>query len=140
MWDIVAVEIWEPYVEQFFLNDIYNDVLVRDVRDVEATPRLAQYFDLIIFGDILEHMTKEEAVKVWQWARSIARHGLISGPIVSWPQDAVGGNPYEAHVQDDLNLWEYRHRFGPFDEEWVYPQTATFAVRFADSGPQTSQG
>lgn len=135
MANITAIEVWKPYVTGYSLAALYDSVLVRDVRDL-ARNQIAfePRFDLIIFGDILEHMTEDEGVKVWEWAKTVAEHGIISVPIIHWPQGAIDGNPYEAHVQDCLHTEDFRRVFGPFDAEHVYTQTATFMVEFAPSG------
>lgn len=97
---IEAVEVWEPYVKTFSLLDIYDLIHVKDVRELE--PHIFEGVDLVIFGDVLEHMTKEEAVLVWDRARHSNR--LISIPIVHYPQGHSHGNPYEEHVKDDWSI------------------------------------
>ena len=87
-----AVEIFEPYVERYKLRERYDTVIVGDIRELIYT----HPFDLVIFGDVLEHMTKAEAVRTvamipWRFA-------LISIPIVEYPQEGTDENPHEAHV------------------------------------------
>lgn len=134
---IDAVEIWEPYIETFGLDKVYDAVIVMDVRGLATSwefgrPAWAQDgWDLIIFGDVLEHMTQDEALEVWSWAGSVARWGLISVPIVHWPQHAVeGGNPYEEHVQDHIHVEDLKRDFGPFAFSWEYDLTGTFVRKF----------
>jgi 2-polyprenyl-3-methyl-5-hydroxy-6-metoxy-1,4-benzoquinol methylase len=57
---IDAVEVWPQYIEKYYLKKKYRNVFHQDVRT-----RTDFDYDVVIFGDILEHMTKEEAVKVW---------------------------------------------------------------------------
>lgn len=119
-----AIEAWDPYVEQFDLPSKYRHVTVCDVRD---RPDVGRY-DLVILGDILEHMTPDEAAQVWAWAPTVADHGIISIPLDHWPQGAHDGNHLEAHHPDHLTG---RHllagTLGTFDETWTYALTATFA-------------
>jgi 2-polyprenyl-3-methyl-5-hydroxy-6-metoxy-1,4-benzoquinol methylase len=61
-----AIEIWEPYVKEFELEKLYNNVYTQDVRSWENWN-----YDLVIFGDVLEHMSKEDAIEVWE--RSLSR-------------------------------------------------------------------
>jgi hypothetical protein len=87
-----CIEIWEPYVEQFGLRDIYDSVIVRDALDV---PPLGS-FDLAIFGDVVEHVERESAERLvlqFDW-----RSAIISMPVCEYPQGAHGGNPHEAHL------------------------------------------
>jgi predicted TPR repeat methyltransferase len=133
LWGAVAqidgIEVWEPYVSEFSLFAKYNKLTLGDAREVLAsTPD--NYYDLVIFGDILEHMTEAEALTCWQEAARIASWGLISVPIIHYPQGAEGGNPYEVHVQDHLTPEHVREVYGPFDHEAVYNITGTFIKRF----------
>lgn len=87
-----ALEIWEPYVERFRLAERYDAVEVADARAWTAPAP----YDLAIFGDVIEHMTKTEAVALVEclpW-----RLALVSLPIVEYPQGPSEGNPYEAHI------------------------------------------
>jgi SAM-dependent methyltransferase len=91
-----AVEIWEPYVDRFMLRSHYQEVIVADVRDLDPFPAA----DLVIFGDVLEHMPAGDAVTVWDRARAAAGHLVIGIPVRPYPQGESQGNPWEAHVED----------------------------------------
>lgn len=97
-WD--AVEIWEAYVAQFNLTAKYNDVRIADVRDLEA---MDFAYDLVIFGDVLEHMYVREAVSVINTAKVHAGAILVSLPIVESIQGAYEGNVHETHHAQ----WQY---------------------------------
>lgn len=89
-----AIEIWEPYVKEYRLWDKYSAVVVADVRDLDPLPPA----DLYLFGDVLEHMEADEAVKVWDRAREVARWLVINLPVLPCEQGTVNGNPFEAHL------------------------------------------
>ena len=55
--------------------------------------------DLSLFGDILEHMTKEEAQDVMDKTLATSRLVLVSIPIIHYPQEPFEGNPYQRHVK-----------------------------------------
>lgn len=132
VFDIDAVEVWRPYVKQFGLTDLYRDIVIGNVTDLAYagwTPEQGVY-DLVIFGDVLEHMTADDARTVWAWAKTVAKRGLISVPIVDWLQGHVHGNPFEKHVQDLVTVAEWQQALGPFDVTHVYDQTATFLKEF----------
>ena len=93
---ITASEIWPAYVELFGLRGLYDDVYVEDVRT-----RATFDYDLVIMGDVLEHMTKNDATDVWGKVRTQAHHALLAIPVVHFPQGEEYGNPFEAHVKDD---------------------------------------
>lgn len=91
-----AVEIWEPYAERFMLEHRYHQVIIGDVRELVPFPAA----DLVIFGDVLEHMPAGDAVTVWARALAAASRLVIGIPVRPYPQGASQGNPYEAHVAD----------------------------------------
>lgn len=91
-----AVEAWEPYVAEFGLKNLYDNVYVEDVRS-----RTDFSYDVVIFGDVLEHMTKDEALEVFERARSQCKWIIFSIPIIHLPQGAYAGNPFEVHVHDN---------------------------------------
>ena len=94
-----GIEVWETYINQFNLNDLYKDIIVGDVRSFRF-PTLGK-FDVAIAGDVLEHMTADEAVFVVNNLRAIADTVIVSIPIGHHPQGEFEGNPYETHVVDD---------------------------------------
>jgi len=90
-----AIEAWEPYVEQFRLFDLYEEVIRADVRKLKPAMLKA---DLVIFGDVLEHMTRAEAQALLTKAQSVAANIIVSIPVLHLDQEAVNGNPFERHV------------------------------------------
>ena len=105
----VGVEVWAPYVRTYELEKKYDQVVVADIRYLDwsqFTP-----VDVVIFGDILEHMAKEEAVKVVDRALRVARVALISVPVVESIQDELEGNPFERHVKTDWTNEEVWNTF-----------------------------
>jgi len=105
-WD--GVEVWEPYFEQYGLANLYNSVALEDVRKWKPT----KHWPVAILGDILEHMTADEAVKVVKKLRKCCDYLIISIPIGHYPQDEYDGNPYEKHVVDNWSDEMVREAFG----------------------------
>jgi len=120
-----CVEIWEPYVQHYGLCKKYRTVTIGDIRDHDNFD-----YDLVIFGDVLEHMSREDALKVWERASRDAHYGLISVPIIHYPQGETFGNPYEEHIQDHLHPEEIRKDYGPFILDRCYEVTGTFIKDF----------
>ncbi len=90
----MGVEIWEPYVQRFALRDLYNHLIIGDARTVDLPPA-----DVVILGDVIEHIPADDAVALWARCRAVARRGVfLSLPIVHWPQGPEEGNPHEEHV------------------------------------------
>lgn len=90
---INALEIYEPYVEQFNLNSIYDNVIIGDIRNFNT-----KGYDYVIMGDIIEHLTFVEAKEV---LNGIKCKYMFAVPY-KMKQGEVNGNIYEEHKQDDL--------------------------------------
>jgi|WetSurMetagenome_2_1015567.scaffolds.fasta_scaffold512202_1 hypothetical protein len=95
-----AVEVYEPYIGKYELLSKYDCVMVCDIRSVPA--RIIRDYDLVIFGDVLEHMPKADACELL-WNCSYPSIIVVSIPMGVRPQGAVGGNKHEEHVAS----WEF---------------------------------
>jgi hypothetical protein len=97
---LIGVEVFRPYVAEFALNDLYDQVIVRDIRELPLTewPRV----DVAVLGDVLEHMSEKDAIRIWHLACASANRAVyLSIPTVPCPQGPVNGNRYEEHVVSD---------------------------------------
>lgn len=92
-----GIEIWKPYIDKYQLDKKYDFIINEDIRTYLPN----KSYGITILGDILEHMTKKEAVLVYNKLLSYSEYVLISIPIISYPQEEYKNNPYEAHVKDD---------------------------------------
>lgn len=101
-----AVEAFTPNAEKL---TGYRNVFNEDIRDMEYGG-----YDLIIFGDVIEHMSVIEAVIVLEYAKPRCRDMIIAVPFL-YPQGEVYGNPYEVHVQDDLTHDLFMERYDGFE-------------------------
>lgn len=95
----IGVEAWGEYIDRFDLRNKYNTVINQDARTLNWD-ELGQ-FDVALAGDVLEHMTKAEAIELVDQILNHCNTLIISIPIIHMPQDAVEGNPFEVHVKDD---------------------------------------
>lgn len=103
-----AVEIFEQNIEEHSLRSKYRNVWCGDIADYTY-----KWYDLIIFGDVVEHMTVEQAQKVLTYADKRCEDMIVSVPFLL-PQDELYGNPYERHIQDDLTQDMFRERYPGF--------------------------
>ncbi|MEU1815139.1 methyltransferase domain-containing protein [Streptomyces roseifaciens] len=90
-----AVEAWEPYVGRFGLASLYDGVVVAD-----ACRLVGPFYraDLVLAGDVLEHMPRADAIRLLDKVRAHAANLIVSVPVLHLDQGAVYGNPYETHV------------------------------------------
>jgi hypothetical protein len=105
-WD--GVEIWQPYIDKYSLKEKYNTIYEADIRYWEPDKN----YDVVVLGDVLEHMTVEEAVIVFNKVKKYAGTIIVSIPIGEYPQDEYDGNPYEKHIVDNWKDEDVRKIFG----------------------------
>lgn len=101
-----AVEVFEPYTKSL---KGYREIFIADIKDFEYP-----WYDLVIMGDVLEHLTVEDAQKVLKWADTHCRDIVISVPF-EYVQGAVNGNIHEIHIQDDLTAELFAERYPGYD-------------------------
>jgi hypothetical protein len=112
---LIAVEVFQPYIDQFNLHDKYDQVILGDIRTLTLP-----HADCVIFGDVLEHMTEDDARKLINLPYP---HMVVSLPLGHWPQGAVNGNDYETHVT-----------------EWSAPKAEDFFAHFPIRRTQDGMG
>lgn len=98
-----AVEIWESYCRR--IKPIYRNVFHCDVADLTY-----EYYDLIIFGDVIEHMSVEKAQRVLEYAYDRCRDMIVAVPYM-YAQGELDGNPWQAHEQPDLTAIVMSRRY-----------------------------
>ena len=107
-----AVEIWQPNVDRHQLEQKYRRVWCMDVADLEY-----EYYDLIIFGDVIEHMDVEKAQKVLAYAREHSKDFIVAVPW-QYKQGICYGNQWEIHIQDDLTPEIFAERYPGMEPIW----------------------
>lgn len=112
---IDAVEIYEPNIITHRLHDKYRAVICGDIADYSY-----DWYDLIIFGDVIEHMSVEKAQRVLQYAEQHCHDMIVSVPFL-YKQTAIYGNRWEEHIQDDLTEELFFERYGKW-EKLVQPK------------------
>ncbi len=94
--DMDAVEAFPANIERYNLRNKYKQVFNEDIRNFEF-----EYYDLIIMGDVLEHLNIKDAQKVIDYLYPRCKQLLVAVPY-SLPQNAIEENEYEIHLQEDL--------------------------------------
>ena len=104
---IDAVEIYSGYIKDYH-HYFYNNIYIEDA--LTFLKKTDKHYDLINFGDVIEHFTKPEGEELISLAMERARYVLINIPIGKhWEQKAAGENPYEEHK----SVW-YNNDFTKF--------------------------
>ena len=91
---IDGVEAFGEYLTP--LHDfIYDEVFIGNATAV--VPGLARRYDLVLLVDVIEHLTKEEGVKLLRDCLAVSRNVLISTPSDFIEQHEHFGNVHEVH-------------------------------------------
>lgn len=125
-----CVEVFRPYVQMFDLASKYDIVHCADIRHFSWPTA----YDVVILGDILEHLTLADARIVWSTARANARYVALSIPIVEYPQGAQYGNDHEVHLQvwshemvinelEGVLRWQVNPRIGTYLAQGIIDQS-----------------
>ena len=110
--NIDAVEIFEPYIIQYNLKSLYKNVFYINILDFDF-----EYYDLIIMGDVMEHLTTEDALKLFNKIFNKCNDIIVVVPYL-YVQDAVNGNDYEEHKQNDLTKDIMKNRYSMLSMKW----------------------
>ena len=106
-YDWSAIEIWHDTA--IYLSTIYNTVYEGDVINFWYPCK----YDLVIFGDVIEHLTVENAQECIERAKKNSKAILIAIPYDS-PQGAIYGNEAEKHLQTGMTPEIFNKRYPGF--------------------------
>lgn len=96
-YQIDAVEVWAPYVDQFNLRAKYDNVYIQDIREFDLWN-----YDFVILGDVLEHLPEEDAKVLITKIAVYGMQCLVAVPYMMAQDGEEYGNVYETHHQADL--------------------------------------
>lgn len=116
-------EIFVPNIVKYNLIEKYRVVHPCNIKGLEY-----DYYDLIIFGDVIEHMTVEDAQAVLEYAKQHSNMIVVAVPFL-YHQEAMYGNIYEKHIQDDLTDEIFRNRFSGFEKLYDFGNYAYYVWR-----------
>lgn len=105
---IDAVEVVGEYIEKFNLLKKYNNVYIFDVRD-DSLFSVIDNYDLVIMGDVLEHLSVEDAQFTLRRLKKHCKEIIVAVPYLM-KQSAKAGK-YEEHLQPDLTHEVFLQRY-----------------------------
>ena len=91
-----AVEVFKPNIDNYDLANKYHNVYNIDIKDFKH-----DYYDIIIFGDIIEHLDIKDAQDVLKYAYKKCDELIVAVPY-ELEQGIEEDNIYEIHKQPDL--------------------------------------
>ena len=104
--NIDAVEIWEAHANALKKSSDYSYVFEEDIRWFDFPCD----YDIVIMGDILEHLTVKQGVKLLKKLKKHTREIITVVPY-EFPQHELYDNTYEIHLQPDLTPTNFIERY-----------------------------
>lgn len=120
-----GIEAWEPYISEFNLTERYDNLYNVDAREWDNWD-----YDLVMFGDVLEHMVESDSSKLWEKVSKQAGNAIITIPIIHYPQGASFGNPYEIHHEDHWDTERILKVFPGIVEHKEFEITGAYFAKF----------
>ena len=80
---LIGVELEPTYITNWKLEEIYDEIINDDIRNVIED----LHGDLIVFGDVLEHLEKEHADEVIKISVNNFSYVIINAPLGFQPQE-----------------------------------------------------
>ena len=124
------MEIFPEYINRHALELIYDEIFIADIIDFSINA-----YDMIIAGDILEHLSKADAIKVVDALRTKCRFLWAALPVKidrPWSEGYTQGkDEYEENrANKHLHDWTGQEIIGEFYPLWLVPfiTTGTFLV------------
>lgn len=124
---IDGIEAWKPYVEEYNLTERYDNLYNVDAREWNNWE-----YDLVMFGDVLEHMNEQQSADMWNKMSQKAGAAIITIPIIHYPQGASFGNPFEIHHEEDWDTERIMKTFPGIIEHEEFEITGAYLARFKD--------
>jgi len=103
-----AVEIHAPYIDEYQLRNKYNNVWNENAITFDF-----DYYDVIILGDILEHIEESEGIKLIEKLYNKCNDLIIGIPFNS-EQGVHFDNIYEIHLQAELTNESFLAKYKGF--------------------------
>jgi hypothetical protein len=102
---------------------VYDELRTADVRDERPTG-----YDLVVLGDVVEHLKKDEGLRLLERLAAANRNVLVMTPLHYFDQE-VEGMPYETH----RSHWT-RADFAPWAHDYDVVGGASIVVLLAGAG------
>ena len=119
---IYAVEPWTDHVKS--IESVYTKVFCVNIKDFDWETN--RPFDIIILGDVLEHIKYEEAKAILNKCYQYSKEIVITIPY-EYPQHILYNNELEIHLQPDLTPTNFLERYPKFHTLFsAYDKTAGF--------------
>ena len=92
---IDGIEVWQPYIDKYNLKSLYKTLTKVNMLELDF---IGTNYDVVILGDVLEHVSRDEAMKFLDTLKANVGTIYLTLPITVCIQDGnLIGNPFETH-------------------------------------------
>jgi len=104
-----GIDVYNENIQEIGLDKIYDHIFIENILEFDFS-----YYDLIIMGDVLEHIDLDPAKNLLESFLKDKKCGalLVSVPF-EYEQDELYGNHYERHLQSEVTA-EYMKKHYPY--------------------------
>ena len=93
----VGVDAFPPYLVHNANRGYYDDLMLIDLERCESLPFRDKEFDLVLCIEVVEHLERNNALRIIDELGRIGRRAIVSTPSVEVPRPALDGNPWQRH-------------------------------------------
>lgn len=118
---IIGVEVEKDYISKFNLKKIYNEIRCCNASNFINKKSIEEKYDLVIMGDVVEHMKKSDGVDLINFLIYRSKYILILYP-KKYLQNSIDGYEHEAHIsvweENDFVNFEHTKIIKKEDQNW----------------------
>lgn len=115
--NIDCVEIYKPYIKQYNLKSLYKNVFNKNILDFDF-----EYYDIIIMGDIMEHLSISDSQKLFEKILPKCKDIIVNVPYLAdfnhLKKEANEPNEHNFHIQVDLTPDNMKQRYPYLKKLW----------------------
>ena len=93
---IVGIDSFRPSIDFVKKLGIYDVVIEQDISKAPI-PYDDKSFDLVLCMEVIEHLEKNEGLKLLDELTRVGRRVIVSTPVAYFQQPMYDGNPYQVH-------------------------------------------
>lgn len=95
---VVGIEAFKDNIADYH-SAFYSKIHYGDAREIIL--KMDNSWDVVIFGDVLEHFERETGEVLLNWCLDHSQYVLVNIPLGSeWPQEEEYQNPFEKHLSE----------------------------------------
>lgn len=99
-WQITGIDIYQKSIETARKRNIYCKLIRGDLLKTIKKNNLKSKYDVVFFSQVIEHLTKDEGMKILKEIENLAKKRIVVGTprgAMEQPHEFLDGNPHQVH-------------------------------------------